>query len=251
MMPNGHALATSGGWRRAFQNDLSIRLWDLPSGRLRRAIETDHEIAVAQIAPDPLGRWLITVGQHLPSVNGSGITSDSVLRFWNAEDGELVGKIDTKYRGHLRPIAVALDGSWVAAFALGIYPNREDKSEPTVKVWSTTSRRLRHIIDTGPTTSHIAALGKGWLLTASGESGVLWRPGRRLARQTLAAAPASFALTASPQTPMQAGLRRPPTTRTTWCASGTSSPLAAARKLQLAIDAVSYSSLPHQTAAPS
>jgi WD40 repeat protein len=107
--PDGKTLATGG-------YDKSIRLWDVPSGRIRHALE-GHEGKVTAVAFSPDGTTLASGGIVPAEIPGVflGSTQADQVRLWATEDGKPLRQLP------LRGERVAFTGDGKAVAASGMY----------------------------------------------------------------------------------------------------------------------------------
>src|SRR5262249_43595062 len=85
--------------------DLTIRLWDLTTGRQTLTLR-GHEGAIHDLAYSPDGRFLASAG------------SDQTVRLWKLDDGSLVWSQHDP-GGHVLAVAVSPDGRLVATAGTG------------------------------------------------------------------------------------------------------------------------------------
>jgi WD40 repeat protein len=130
---DGRTLATAGSGR-------VIKLWDLPTGRLRRTF-ADHPSSIRDVAFSPDDRTLAT-----------GTQGDTVIRLWNVSTGRHVADL-TGHLGVLNRLAFSPHGNLLATASV----------DGSVGVWDTdpslTTRRICAAL-AGPTlTGEWKALG--------------------------------------------------------------------------------------------
>ncbi len=119
---DGHTLA-------AQSRDGTVRIWDLPGGRLRHTFTGHDSGEVAAFSPD--GRTL-------------AVATGGVVRMWDPVTGRKLGNL-TIPGGAIRGIAFSPDGRTVAAV-----------SATTVRVWDVTTGRKRHGFTGHPTPESVA-----------------------------------------------------------------------------------------------
>ena len=111
---DGSVLVSAGG-EVVGHDDMTVRIWDLPS-HAERAVLTGHTGEVHAVAVAPDGTWL---------VSGSG---DTTVRVWETRTGQQKAVLathphrvwtasegDTDKSGWVHAVVVAPDGSWFAA----------------------------------------------------------------------------------------------------------------------------------------
>jgi WD40 repeat protein len=112
---DGTVLVSAGG-EVVGRDDMTVRIWDLPS-RSERAVLTGHTGKVHAVAIAPDGTWL---------VSGSG---DTTVRIWDTRTGQQKAVLATRPHrvwtlgesgesdksGWVHAVAIAPDGSWFAA----------------------------------------------------------------------------------------------------------------------------------------
>jgi len=197
LSPNGRTLATAG-------QGLTIRQWNLATGKEVRGTIDSHrdEVAAATFSPD--GRMLATIGNdrtvrlwdaqtgrqlhrimgvtvsHEPpkmvtvlrfSPDGRSLIvncSDSIIRFWDTQSGKLLRSIDPPPRRLRTCMCLSSDGMRLAVYEKN-YPAQHLGSDPRIVLYDVrTGRRLSSI--TGPSASvfHLAfAKGDALFLAAT------------------------------------------------------------------------------------
>jgi WD40 repeat protein len=133
--PDGKTLATASA-------DKTVRLWEMPAGRVRLTLK-GHTDAVTSVAFAPDGKWLASA------------SFDGTVRLWDAA----TGKEQRTLRGHkgvVMTVAIAPDGKVIASGGI----------DATVRLWDSTDGRPSLTL-----TAH-----KSWV------NSVAWGPdGKRLA----------------------------------------------------------------------
>jgi sugar lactone lactonase YvrE len=113
--PDGRALAGGGGhWVRVgdgTQMISAVRVWDLPSGKLRRTI-TDIGLWLRALAWSPDGKVLATGSSGPIRQKGSLQWVSSEVRLWDARTGELLRTVEGAM-GEVWSIAFSPDGRTV------------------------------------------------------------------------------------------------------------------------------------------
>jgi len=193
----GHvAVAPDGTWLATIDytglyqdsRDPVVRIWDAATGTLRLAIDTGNPHGIRHVAVAPDGTWLATVGSGEPAP----VTSDPVVRIWDAATGTLRLAIDTGNPHGIRHVAVAPDGTWLATTgrrgvsewskswaldpATGVYEPFGVAGDPLVRIWDTATGRRRLIIDTGDPRGvrRITLAHDGTWLATTGRNDLVW-----------------------------------------------------------------------------
>jgi WD40 repeat protein len=196
--PDGTWLATIDYTRPGGDSrDPLVRIWDAATGSLRLAIDTGNPHGVRHVVAAPDSAWLATIG----SGERNPVTSDPVVRIWDAATGGLRLAIDTGNPHGVRHVAVAPDGSWLATtgrrdvgrpgtpdwskswgfdFATGFYEPFSVPGDPLVRIWDVATGLQRLVIDTGDPRGvrRISLAPDGTWLATTGRSDLMWPAGR-------------------------------------------------------------------------
>jgi WD40 repeat protein/tetratricopeptide (TPR) repeat protein len=210
--PDGLTLATAG-------SDGSVRLWDLPSGRVRARL-SDHPVLALAFSMD--GKRLLTVGptvrcwesssgKELPlakPIKGQPVsatmTSDGTLLatgqtngdvlLWNPEAGESLGKL-TGLSGRIAALAISPDRQWLAAGSL----------EGMTRIWNLATRQEhRTLAATSRSIRALAFSSDGRLLATGGSEDQvkIWDIGTGQLHKTLEHKSGITALVFAPKGPL-------------------------------------------------
>ncbi|NES93843.1 MAG: hypothetical protein F6K32_01070 [Desertifilum sp. SIO1I2] len=144
----------------AGNNDKTIKLWDLATGKLQQTL-SGHEGAVLSIAISPDGEtlasgssdktiklWNLTTGELLSTLAGyagevwgiafspdshtiAGGSNDKTIKLWKWQTGELISTL-AGYAGGVRAIAISPDGQTIAGAS----------NDKTIKLWNLREKEL-------------------------------------------------------------------------------------------------------------
>ncbi|MEU8365258.1 NB-ARC domain-containing protein [Nonomuraea sp. NPDC048882] len=152
------AAAPDGSWLASASADGTVQLWDLSEPRLRSTI--GHPAAVTALAVDPHGGWIASA------------SNDGTVRLSDPTTGETMRNLrGYAYARQLcrrlhptRALAVAPDGSWLAATA----------EENAVRIWDTGSGDERFVLPCGdgPVRSLAVDPQGSWLAAASDDTAI-------------------------------------------------------------------------------
>ncbi|MEF9906124.1 nSTAND1 domain-containing NTPase [Streptomyces sp. P9-A2] len=143
LSPDGHTVATHS-------KDGTVRIWDLPGGRLRHAFTGHDHSEVAAFSPD--GRTLAVAG-----VGGD----DAMIGLWDPVTGRKLSTF-TVPDGSVRGMAFSPDGRAVAA-----------SSPAAVRVWDVATGRTRHGFTGHPDPQAVAFGPDGRTVAAVGLNGLV------------------------------------------------------------------------------
>jgi WD40 repeat protein len=124
---NAAASAPDGSWLASAGNDATVRIWDTATGQERAAL-TGHLGHVDAVAIAPDGSWLASAGR------------DATVRIWDAATGRERMTL-TSYRGWVNPDALQPHRGWVTALAIapdGSWLAAGDETG-TVLIWDTSA----------------------------------------------------------------------------------------------------------------
>ena len=137
--PDGATLASAG-------DDGSVRLWDLATGGLRRAL-TGHDKDVSTVAFRPDGQVLASAG------------ADRVIRVWDAATGAAVRTL-TGHDDWVTKVAFSPDGGRIASAS----------KDGTVRLWDAATGRQRRLLTRGVGPTWAVAFSPDGTTVASGHS---------------------------------------------------------------------------------
>ena len=115
------ALAPDGSWLATDDEDGTVRIRDVATGRKRAALVGHVGLVTLAVAPD--GTWLAVGGE------------DGTVRIWDVISGKERG-ILVGHTSWVRAVAVAPDGSWLATGG----------QDGTVRVWDVATRRAEALM---------------------------------------------------------------------------------------------------------
>jgi len=134
--PDGHQ-AVSGSW------DLTLRVWDLQSGRLLHTL-TGHEGSVYAVAITPDGHQAISC------------SNDDTLRVWDLQSGRLLHTL-TGHEGSVYAVAITPDSLMAVSGSI----------DNTLRVWDLQSGRLLHTLTGHKFSVHAVAITPDSLMAVS------------------------------------------------------------------------------------
>ena len=156
------AVARDGSWLAAGSDNGTVQIWDTATWQ-ERATLTGHKAGVDMATIAVAGSWLAT---------GSG--EDRTVRIWDTatwqERATLPSHTDREYARAVHAVAVAPDGSWLAA----------GSGDRTVRIWDTGSWQERATLtgELGRVNAVAIAPDGSWLATGSyGATVRIWDTG--------------------------------------------------------------------------
>lgn len=148
---NAIAFTNDGKRAASGSDDRTIRIWDIPSGRLLANLETSSEVYAVAFSPD--GKYLLSGGR------------DRSLRLWDLQK-KLVLRVFKGHTDSIRSVAFTTDGKRIASAG-------DDRS---IRIWDIGSIEEKWSLDghTGPVTEVAWSRDGKRLLSSSRDGTASW-----------------------------------------------------------------------------